>query len=91
MKKRFKTEELPLVLFDRLADCSKLYWWYAETLGRKTIRKSQLDDLFCSFQKQNLVRFTPDERLVLYKWLVLSGNDSAWYRKELIESFKVEE
>lgn len=35
MKKRFKAEELPLVLFDRLADCSKLYWWYAETLGRK--------------------------------------------------------
>lgn len=87
--RRFRIENLPMELLDRLADYSKMDWWFdVTTYKRKTVSSRDLSDLFCGFLKENLDRFTDSEKLELYRLLVTTGKDSEYYNKELLKSLK---
>lgn len=86
--KRFKQSRLPMRLLDRLANYSKMDWWYEETYGKITVTKAQLSDLFNAFMVENLQRFEQWEVLEIYRIMVLTVGTTQFYDKELIKTIK---
>lgn len=104
--KRIKIEKLPIQLLDRLAEYSKMDWWFEETYykhreivydngiyintTKKTVTLSQLKDLFCGFTLGNLARFKNTEKVELYRCMVKLGLDDKYYTGALIESIRTQ-
>lgn len=102
--KRYKQDKLPMLLLDRLADYAKMDWWYEETHYRvkvygmckglyteeskKTVTGGQLTDLFNAFTVENLKKFELWEVLEIYRVMVITGDVTPYYNKELIKTIK---